>query len=257
MRATWAARRTARHGAGRPDTAARSSSPRAPAWRSATTCPSTPTSSPSGSSGSAASTVPSASTSPSCPACRARSRRRGRIPLEAGRTLPPPRSARHPSHDRDPCPMTTGQPSAQHGSRRSAGGPVGVPPATTGRGGRTPVHVAREEECMGHLRESFHINAPIDHVWDLGADARRMPEYDANTIEVQDCPDRIDWVGAKYTSVSRVMGRRLTGTNLTTKVDRPRLIEQEMELPGGGHAKITIELAESGGGTDQTMTIDY
>jgi uncharacterized membrane protein len=110
---------------------------------------------------------------------------------------------------------------------------------------------------MGHLRESFHIDAPIDHVWDLNADARRMPEYDANTIEVQDCPERIDWVGAKYTSVSRVMGRRLTGTNETTKVDKPRLFEQKIELPGGGHATVTLTLAEAGGGTDQTIVIDY
>jgi uncharacterized membrane protein len=49
----------------------------------------------------------------------------------------------------------------------------------------------------------------------------------------------------------------MTGTNETTKVERPHLFEQKIELPGGGHAKITIELAESGGGTDQTMTIDY
>lgn len=110
---------------------------------------------------------------------------------------------------------------------------------------------------MGHFSESFHIEAPIDHVWDLNADARRMPEWDANTIEVQDCPERIDEVGATYTSVSRVMGRRMTGTNLTTKVERPRLFEQQVGLPGGGHAKITVELAEVGGGTDQTLTIDY
>lgn len=110
---------------------------------------------------------------------------------------------------------------------------------------------------MGHLRESFHIDAPIDHVWDLNADCRRMPEWDVNTIEVKDCPDRIDRVGAKYTSVSRVMGRNLTGTSETTKVDKPRLLEQKVALPGGGHATITVTFAEAGGGTDETITVDY
>jgi len=110
---------------------------------------------------------------------------------------------------------------------------------------------------MGHFRESFHIEAPIDHVWDLNADARRMPEWDVNTIEVQDCPERIDEVGAKYTTVARVMGRRLTGTNVTTKVERPHLLEQKIELPGGGHAEFTLKLVEAGGGTDESMEFDY
>jgi len=110
---------------------------------------------------------------------------------------------------------------------------------------------------MGHLSESIHIDAPIDHVWDLNADCRRMPEWDVNTIEVKDCPDRIDRVGARYTSVSRVMGRNLTGTSETTKVDKPRLLEQKMALPGGGHATLTVTFTEAGGGTDSTFTVDY
>jgi uncharacterized protein YndB with AHSA1/START domain len=110
---------------------------------------------------------------------------------------------------------------------------------------------------MGHFRERFHIDAPIDHVWDLNADARRMPEWDVNTIEVQDAPERIDEVGARYTTVARVMGRRLTGTNVTTKVERPHLLEQRIELPGGGHAEFTLTLVEANGGTDETIQFDY
>ena len=110
---------------------------------------------------------------------------------------------------------------------------------------------------MGHVSETIHINAPIDHVWELNADCRRIPEWLVNTIEVRDCPDRLDRVGARYTSVSRVMGRKLTGTFETTKVDKPRLIEQEATLPGGGHGTITVTFTEAGGGTDATNTIDY
>ncbi|HSO29960.1 MAG TPA: SRPBCC family protein [Candidatus Sulfomarinibacteraceae bacterium] len=110
---------------------------------------------------------------------------------------------------------------------------------------------------MGHFSESVHIDAPIDHVWDLNADARRMPEWEVTTIEVRDCPERIDRVGATFTSVSRLMGRELTGTTTTTKVDKPRLLEQKIGLPGGGHATLAITLTEVGGGTDQTITIDY
>lgn len=110
---------------------------------------------------------------------------------------------------------------------------------------------------MRHLRETFHIDAPIDHVWDLGADARRMPEWEPTTIEVRDAPDRIDWVGATYTSVVRVMGRQLTGSFETTEVDKPRLLVQKAALPGGGEAQVTVTLVASGDGTDETVSIDY
>ena len=110
---------------------------------------------------------------------------------------------------------------------------------------------------MGHLSETMHINAPIDHVWDLNADARRMPEWDVNTIDVKDCPERVDWVGATYTSVVRVMGRQLTGTFETTKVEKPYRFEQKVALPGGGHGSAIITFVEAGGGTDETLIMDY
>lgn len=110
---------------------------------------------------------------------------------------------------------------------------------------------------MGHLRETIHIAAPVDQVWDLGADARRMTEWDVNTLEVRDCPDRIDWVGAKFTSVSRVMGRQLTTTSETTKVVKPSFLEQQIVLPGGGHASASMTFEVTATGTDETISIDY
>lgn len=110
---------------------------------------------------------------------------------------------------------------------------------------------------MGHIHDTVHIAAPIEHVWDLNADARRMPEWDVNTLEVRDCPDRIDWVGAKFTSVSRVMGRQLNGTSETTRVEKPSRLEQQIALPGGGRASVTMTFEATAGGTDETISIDY
>lgn len=110
---------------------------------------------------------------------------------------------------------------------------------------------------MGHVRDTIHINAPVERVWNLYADPSRMPEWDTNTIEVRDFPERIDEVGAKFTSVVRVMGRKMTGSFETTRVEKPLILEQKVKLPGGGHATATLALTESGGGTDMTMTADY
>ena len=39
---------------------------------------------------------------------------------------------------------------------------------------------------MGHIRESVHINAPIDRVWALGIDHARWPEWQTNLVEIKD-----------------------------------------------------------------------
>ena len=110
---------------------------------------------------------------------------------------------------------------------------------------------------MGHFRDTIHIDAPIDHVWEVFADTRRIPEYDVNMIEVKDYDERIDQVGAKFTSVVRVLGRKMNGTFETTKVERPHILEQKVTLPGGGHATASFTFVEADGGTDQTMVTDY
>jgi len=110
---------------------------------------------------------------------------------------------------------------------------------------------------MGHIRQSFHIDAPIGHVWDMNADVRRMPEWDVNTIEIRDAPERMDLVGAKCTTVVRVLGRTMTGTVETTKVERPHLFEQKIGLPGGGRAEVTVTFVEAGGATEETIEFEY
>jgi uncharacterized membrane protein len=110
---------------------------------------------------------------------------------------------------------------------------------------------------MGLVKETIHINAPIDRAWDLNADCRRIPEWNTSVLEVKDCPDRTDRVGARYTTVARIMGRKVDGTFETTTADRPRLFEQKAKLPGGGDATLTVTFVEASGGTDLTVTLDY
>ena len=43
---------------------------------------------------------------------------------------------------------------------------------------------------MGHVRLSEHIDAPIDHVWEINASCERLPEWNVNIVEVRDCPGR-------------------------------------------------------------------
>ena len=111
---------------------------------------------------------------------------------------------------------------------------------------------------MGHATASNHINAPIDHVWEINASCERLPEWNVNVIEVKDCPGgRLDRVGAKATTVGRVMGRNIEGKTETTRADRPHAFTQRFTGAGGAHGSVTITLKAAGGGTDVAVELDY
>jgi uncharacterized membrane protein len=110
---------------------------------------------------------------------------------------------------------------------------------------------------MGHVRLSDHINAPIDHVWDINASCERLPEWNVNIVEVKDCQGRLDQVGARITTVVRVFGRRIEGSQETTKSDKPHTFALKLSGAGGAKATVNGTYTEAGGGTDATIELEY
>jgi uncharacterized membrane protein len=110
---------------------------------------------------------------------------------------------------------------------------------------------------MGHLRLSEHINAPIDHVWELATSCERLPEWNTTVVEVKDCPDRLDRVGARATTVGRLLGRKVEATQETTRADRPHIYSVKLSGAGGLKATADITFTEAQGGTDATYEGDY
>ena len=110
---------------------------------------------------------------------------------------------------------------------------------------------------MGQLRLSEHINAPIDHVWEIIASCERLPEWNVNVVEVKDCQGRLDQVGARITTVVRVFGRRIEGSQETTKSDQPHTFALKLSGAGGAKATVNGTYTEAGGGTDATIELEY
>jgi uncharacterized membrane protein len=110
---------------------------------------------------------------------------------------------------------------------------------------------------MGHLRLSEHIDAPIDHVWEITASCERLPEWNANIVEVKGCPDRLDRVGAQFTPVFRVFGRKIEGSQETTNADKPHAYAVKATGAGGVKGTVGFTFTEARGGTDVTEDLEY
>ncbi len=81
---------------------------------------------------------------------------------------------------------------------------------------------------MGHIRQTFHVDAPIERVWEFGSDANRYPEWQVHIIEVHNVNGPMDHVGAGYEALMRAGGRRIQVRFEVTKAEKPRYVELGM-----------------------------
>jgi coenzyme Q-binding protein COQ10 len=110
---------------------------------------------------------------------------------------------------------------------------------------------------MGHIRDTIHIDAPLDVCWDIGSDAGRQPEWSEGVLEVKDVTGRLDHVGAAYTRVFAIAGRRLEGRFEVVEVEPLHFMKVTGTTPGGGRASYTVRNEAAGTGTDGTFEMDY
>ena len=110
---------------------------------------------------------------------------------------------------------------------------------------------------MGHIRESIDIDASIETCWALFADATRFPDWNTTAVEVKDISGPIDRVGATFTVVSKVLGRRIEARNEVTRVEPMKLVEFTGIGAGGARGAFRTEVEPRGSGTRVTTQIDY
>ncbi len=110
---------------------------------------------------------------------------------------------------------------------------------------------------MGHVRTMSHVDVAPDQAFEFGAKAERLPEWSASLVEVKDVSGPADRVGASYTAVMKLGGRKLEGRWAVTRVEKPRLVELNGTAPGGGTATLITRYAPAAGGTDITTELDY
>jgi uncharacterized protein YndB with AHSA1/START domain len=110
---------------------------------------------------------------------------------------------------------------------------------------------------MGHIRQSSHIDASPEQVFALAIDAKRVPEWNASVVETRDVSGPLDRVGASYTAILKLGGRRLEGQWEVSRVEQPGLLEITGTAPGGGRATAINRFEPAAMGTDFSLEVDY
>ena len=110
---------------------------------------------------------------------------------------------------------------------------------------------------MGHVRQTVHIDAPVEAAYAFLTDANRIPEWNSSVVEVKDITGPLQTVGASYTAILKLGGRQLETRWEMTRVEERRLAEFVASSPAGGSATSTSTLEPTAGGTDLMLEVDY
>lgn len=110
---------------------------------------------------------------------------------------------------------------------------------------------------MAQIVTHYHVDAPPDRVFELGAHAERIPEWNASITEVKDVTGPLDHLGAAYTAIMKIAGRRLEARWEVARIEKPSYTELRGSAPGGGRATMITRSEPAGGGSDCTFELDY
>jgi uncharacterized membrane protein len=91
---------------------------------------------------------------------------------------------------------------------------------------------------MGFIKLDFLVSAPVEHVWNLGLQAERIPEWQFDVIAVKGTDGPINQKGAKYILVYKKAGMLLDSPVEISRYEPENLtIETTGQTPLGGYFK--------------------
>jgi len=111
---------------------------------------------------------------------------------------------------------------------------------------------------MTSVRETVHIQAPVERVFEFVIDYTKFPQWQPNLIEVKEPIGTPGVVGFTYKGLFKALDRKMEGTFTIAKIERPRFIEEKGTVVGGGTMLTTIVFETApDAGTFLTFTVEY
>ena len=102
-----------------------------------------------------------------------------------------------------------------------------------------------------------HFEAPIERVFDLTTDPRRMLEMLPSIDTVSDIRGKGDAVGDSFRFRDRVLGRSMIGLTVVTAAVRPVLQTTVTTYADGSRVTWTMRFRDAGGRTDVDNEVTY
>jgi uncharacterized membrane protein len=94
------------------------------------------------------------------------------------------------------------------------------------------------EPCMGVIELDFTVAAPVEHVWGLGLQAEKIPEWQFDVVAVKGISGTIDRKGTKYILVYKKAGIHLNSPVEVSCFEPENLtVETTGKTPLGGYFK--------------------
>ncbi|HHY82839.1 MAG TPA: SRPBCC family protein [Clostridiales bacterium] len=91
---------------------------------------------------------------------------------------------------------------------------------------------------MGFIKLDFTVNAPVEHVWNFGLQADKIPEWQFDVAAVKGISGPIDRKGIKYILVYKKAGILLNSPVEVSRFEQENLtVETSGQTPLGGYFK--------------------
>ena len=110
---------------------------------------------------------------------------------------------------------------------------------------------------MNQLRFTAHFEAPVEQVFDLAIDFKRLPEWNVSYVSIDELTGPPDKIGTKIHTTMRLLGRTMDGWAEIVELERPRLIKLTGTSTQGGTLTTTYRFSSSGPGTDLEILAEY
>jgi len=108
---------------------------------------------------------------------------------------------------------------------------------------------------MATIHKSIDIDAPVERVFEILTDPRRLPEYAQGLISVEDIRQTEQHVGDSFRAIYSVLGLRFPMTFTATEYEHPSTLTRCFE--GGMKGTWTWRLEPQGKGTHVTTAMEY
>jgi uncharacterized membrane protein len=121
----------------------------------------------------------------------------------------------------------------------------------------SPARALQEGIAMNQLRFTEHFDAPVERVFELAIDFKRLPEWNVSYVEVDEVTGPPDKVGTKVHATMRLLGRTMSGWAEIVQIERPQLVKLTGTSTQGGSLTTTYRFAPSGTGTNIEILAEY